>query len=70
MVTTEDQFGLVVANFTFHDCYLLQVGEVEYNYNSNESVKYDTTWNCDYYSVQFPKRGGINLLKSGLGTIL
>lgn len=69
LVSTEDRYSLPVALFTFHDCYLLQAGEVEYNYASNESVKYDTTWNCDYYSAQFPKRGAINLAKAGLGAV-
>ncbi len=70
LVTTMDDNDIPVAHFTFHDCYLLNTGENEYNYASNESVKYDTTWNCDYFSVIYPKRGIGNVVKGAVGGLL
>jgi len=64
MVTVEDRFGIVVNHFTFHECFLLQASDIEFNYGSNDSIKYDLTFNCDYYSVLYPKRALINAAKT------
>lgn len=80
LVETHDNNGVPVGLFTFHGVYLLQASEVEYNYNSNESVKYSCVFNADWVNSYFPKKivgnaaqkllgTGVNLASSGIRNI-
>jgi len=54
MVQIENDVGAVVGIYTFKDVYFLKADISEFNYSSNETVKYNAVFNADYYSVKYP----------------
>jgi hypothetical protein len=66
IVTTLNENNLPVGIFTFHQCYYLQCSENEYRYGSNESVKYNVTFNSDFMTAHFPLAIG-GLITKGIG---
>jgi hypothetical protein len=61
IVEIQDNQGLPVVYYTFHDPYFLQTSEPQYSYASDESIKYNITFGVDRISTHFTKYGLINV---------
>lgn len=57
MIETLDDQGDVNFITTFQDCYFLKASELKHDYGSNESVKYEITFNSDLRQVLNRSRG-------------
>lgn len=58
IIDVENDKKEVVMRFDFKECYYLKSSTLNFNYNSNDSVKYQITFNCDFPIIQMSEEFG------------
>jgi len=55
-VQIKDNAGQKVVNYYFRDAYFLKADDVQYDYATNDALRYILTFGVDYYDMEFFKQ--------------
>jgi len=52
----KDNEGRPVVNYRFFDAYFLKADDVQYDYSTNDAIRYILTFGVDYYEMEFENK--------------
>lgn len=62
VLEVQDKMGIPIVYYTFHDIFFMNASEVEYSYNSNDSIKRTITFGVDTLSTVYVKQNAVAAL--------